>query len=829
MKPPSNLRPELKLKIQNWIISFYHLDPRYKILKFFNKVAAVGADNYAEGCSSDEEEDLPNEVTDTDGQIRDSQKHHASLLRKIFNKSSILTVWRPTSKDAMRKMMEGSGVGKGLDIKGKSAKKGLLSALVPFLQIHDNEHKHHIAPIPVDAKMRIYYSTNEARQTVIDALQPFINESIPEDDADDSPEQNTTSSKQDEAEDDRILDIIMDVAFGVQKSLMQNVQQLTLPSSHSNHHHGHHHHKNPSETVRHAAFKLLTKSKLRHSQRELEGTGSHHSLTSIVSGASTDDSGGVKMNGSIRRGGLRHSDRSNSHESLSSHDSFDSVAEDEVFAVQRILGDMTVLDDYAPAKYGLEVTQRLFWEGCVQHCDITRRDDTKTGRNSVPGFQDANQKTLRVACQANPPPDPFPVVLQLDDENPLDPRQLVMAYEENGLVQPVVSDFDGFLLGWRREAIWFGCNLPREQEELMLWCVDKIEHILDQQDQPEKKDQNWTLQWLDVLKHASTHEGLHVTIPEYGFGDPKSYSIMEKAALKLIDTGAVRHGSECFNYYFPQEIDDYFLLVSDTLEPVPWKYVNVHELQSILLEKIKEGFVFPLNPKWVLCDPGWRRVYDELMASDALYADLSKDVWYPPFCGIREKIDRISKKHPRGFQPHNHPDPNHDATIQQQITKHNNGSKSGKGSRRARMSFTAKSAHDLAMLELDNFETAVQKKKALAKMIEESALSGSSESESEDTEEEEAIEVNEDGKVSERGSHHKNDFDNPEIRKQAFLRRREAALELRSTQSKMSKESSSLSDLPEDAPPLTVRLPRIQKLRSRSKNLFKRVSGGSHS
>ena len=107
----------------------------------------------------------------------------------------------------------------------------------------------------------------------------------------------------------------------------------------------------------------------------------------------------------------------------------------------------------------------------------------------------------------------------------------------------------------------------------------------------------------------------------------------------------------CSNYYFPQEIDEYFLVVSDMLPgKVPWKYVGVEELQEILSLRIQEGFVFPLNPKWILCDQGWKRIYDELMASDALYADLSKDVWYPPFSGVREKIEDIHKRHPHGFK-----------------------------------------------------------------------------------------------------------------------------------------------------------------------------------
>jgi hypothetical protein len=78
---------------------------------------------------------------------------------------------------------------------------------------------------------------------------------------------------------------------------------------------------------------------------------------------------------------------------------------------------------------------------------------------------------------------------------------------------------------------------------------------------------------------------------------------MEEADTRLIHSGAICHGSECFNYYFPQEIDDVFLLISDTFQPVPWKYVNAGELQEILCQKIKEGFVFPLNLKGIFCDP----------------------------------------------------------------------------------------------------------------------------------------------------------------------------------------------------------------------------------
>jgi hypothetical protein len=565
MKSAACLRPELAQKIQTWLISFHRLDPRYKILTFFNQVASEGADNFMDDASDDAYPTSSITNSSTEFNLRMSCGAH-KLLSDTFNVTSILTVWRPCSNDAMRKMMEGSGVGKGLDIKGKSAKKGLLSALVPYLQIHDENDKFLIQPIAVTAKLRVYFQSMEAREQVMETLRPLAN---------------------DEAENEDDL----------------------IPSK------------------------------------------------------------------------------------------------------------LKIIDKYARKQlFGLELSQRLFWKGYVLEQSIARMGEYETGRPSVPGFQDANNKTLKLALHLSPEPAPMPVVYQFDADHAMKPQTLVMAYEENGTVTPVVSDFDGFLLGWRREALWFGCNLPREQENLMMWCIKHIEQILDSRPTTD----TWTVRWLEVLKkEAST--GFIPEIPEYGFGDPKSYSIMEEAARRLIDTGAVRHGSECFNYYFPQEIDDMFLIISDTLSPVPWKYVNVEELQALLSQKIAEGFVFPLNPKWILCDPGWKKLYDELMASDALYADLSKDVWYPPFSGVREKIEEIHKRHPNGFRQQKG---RVSFLAQQGYSPLRQNLEKG-------VALSGNAAFDLAELELENFTS---RKNALARQIQLASLEEFPDEEEEDDE-----------------------------------------------------------------------------------------------
>ena len=52
-------------------------------------------------------------------------------------------------------------------------------------------------------------------------------------------------------------------------------------------------------------------------------------------------------------------------------------------------------------------------------------------------------------------------------------------------------------------------------------------------------------------------------LPEFGFGDPTSYRLIEDVVDTLVVCGAVRHGAECFNFGFPQELDPDFLVIWD--------------------------------------------------------------------------------------------------------------------------------------------------------------------------------------------------------------------------------------------------------------------------
>ncbi|KAL3942759.1 MAG: hypothetical protein SGBAC_003103 [Bacillariaceae sp.] len=489
-------------RIKDWVRQFRRSDPRYQIHHFFNDVAQVGTNNMDEF----------NPIL-------------VSPLLRAFYKASVFTVWRPTSFDAIRRMMLHEGVGKGLDIKGKSAKKGKLSGFVPFLQIHNDEHKKQIRTHPKDARIRIFYNSKANRDVMAAKLREVCKEMI------------ETLAKAQEI---------------VQRSEEEEIDD---------------------DTMEWALEKLIW-----------------------------------------------------------------AMAEPTV----------NCLDDYSPKQFGINLPVRLFWEAIIQRQDISREpgSENDVGRPSEPNFQNMNNLSLRKEAVDGGPKTVLMHYADPNDRNvnPLNPLDFVMAYEEDKRVMPVVSDFDCFLVGTR--GVEYVDPLPDDQLKVLQWCVNQIEAVLENGEQ----DKSWTGTWLNILKTEAA-KGFHPEIPPLGFSDPKTYTIMKHAIHRLREEGSVRHGAECFNFYFPQELDDHFLIISDNLPgtTLPWKYVDPKGLQEILKTKIDEGYAFPLNPKWVLCDDGWKGVYDKLMASQKSNVQDALAMWYPPESGMREKIESIHQKYPSGF------------------------------------------------------------------------------------------------------------------------------------------------------------------------------------
>ena len=90
--------------------------------------------------------------------------------------SSWFAVYRPCSRDSIAKMLGRVGTGKGLNIKGKSAKKNRLSGFVPFVQISKNSDKAKLETSPRAARTRIFYQSAEACATARAALESALAE-----------------------------------------------------------------------------------------------------------------------------------------------------------------------------------------------------------------------------------------------------------------------------------------------------------------------------------------------------------------------------------------------------------------------------------------------------------------------------------------------------------------------------------------------------------------------------------------------------------------------------------------------------------------------------
>lgn len=383
-------------------------------------------------------------------------------------------IYRPTSNDAIAKMLGGAAVGKGLNVKGKSAKQGCLSGFVPFVQISDNAHKSLIEKSPPDSRVKVYYKNHSSRREATQALEKALEKAGPD---------------------------------------------------------------------------------LKVTHRQI-------------------------------------------HQ----------------------------VDDYTPDVFGLDIPEPLLREAYIIQPDLSPIMGWETGRRSEPAFMDANLHGVRDASE------PKVVLYQNDEGNAMNPRGLLIAYAEK-YVKPVVSDFDTFLVG--SQGMLYE-KLPQEQVDLVNWVLDETLNI-----QKTKDDRPWMTRWFDVVAKAKA-AGIVPKQGKFGYGDPTSLRLIEAVVAQTSPCGAVRHGAECQNLFFPQDLDDQYLIIYHPFPGKPWKYATEPELREFLLERASEGFTFPLNPVWPVRDDGWFSVLQALRENDAGREGLSS--FLPPESGILDKVDRAVKE-----------------------------------------------------------------------------------------------------------------------------------------------------------------------------------------
>lgn len=234
---------------------------------------------------------------------------------------------------------------------------------------------------------------------------------------------------------------------------------------------------------------------------------------------------------------------------------------------------------------------------------------------------------------------PMVVLWQFDEGHPMNPHGLLIAYAEEE-VKPVVSDFDALMVG--SYGMVYEC-VPDDQLKIAKWSLDRTADIL-----ASPTALSWTARWLKVL-HDLAEQGEHHEFPEFGYGDKTSISLAQEIARSTKVSGAIRHGAECFNYHFPQELDEEFLIVWAEYSGEPWRYNNEPDLRMFLLERAKEGYAFPVNPVWPVRDKGWYEVLQALRERQELQAALAS--WFPPDTGLFADIDRLHSQYPAGFVP----------------------------------------------------------------------------------------------------------------------------------------------------------------------------------
>ena len=100
--------------------SFYHLDPRWQILTFFNDLALEGAGN----------------LEQSDGIILEEKKYAIPFLLRVFARAGVFSVWRPTSNEAIRCMMTGEGVRSREHIPNQTLAYYLITCLFSVLYIN---------------------------------------------------------------------------------------------------------------------------------------------------------------------------------------------------------------------------------------------------------------------------------------------------------------------------------------------------------------------------------------------------------------------------------------------------------------------------------------------------------------------------------------------------------------------------------------------------------------------------------------------------------------------------------------------------------------------
>eukprot|EP00933_Yihiella_yeosuensis_P006845 TRINITY_DN111664_c0_g1_i1.p1 TRINITY_DN111664_c0_g1~~TRINITY_DN111664_c0_g1_i1.p1 ORF type:complete len:618 (+),score=43.53 TRINITY_DN111664_c0_g1_i1:152-1855(+) len=286
------------------------------------------------------------------------------------------------------------------------------------------------------------------------------------------------------------------------------------------------------------------------------------------------------------------------------------------------------------AVYGLVVTALQLQEAFLAP-PLTRDVQWNYGRESSPMFMDWNLESVASFGEPSNPEVPPVCLVQGDSLNPFNARGLLMAHICQKQVRPVTSDIDlwGYLIQGGPHD-----DLDEQNSKLAFWCLEQTEQII-----ASSSREDWDTQWMQMLQKGGKSAFAHLCTEDMsplGFGDDRLIEIIRGCVARTSETGAVRHSAECSNWYFPQPLDDHFLVICADVPSgwlQQWRYMTEDGLRTFVQDMATKGFAAAINPTIPVRYPAWRDIYSRTATEGRTEA-------------ILQRVQRLCDEFPFGFQ-----------------------------------------------------------------------------------------------------------------------------------------------------------------------------------
>jgi len=99
--------------------------------------------------------------------------------------------------------------------------------------------------------------------------------------------------------------------------------------------------------------------------------------------------------------------------------------------------------------------------------------------------------------------------------------------------------------------------------------------------------------------------------------------------------------------YFPQELDEEYLVVWNEYPEKPWEYVTEDGCRQFIIDRIQQNYACPINPVWPVRDKGWWDIMELLKSKP--YGAKCLEKWIRPEINYWEQSKAIHEEFPKCF------------------------------------------------------------------------------------------------------------------------------------------------------------------------------------